>query len=109
MLKEPRTTPKEKSRVRNFLSLKSCLMAVKYSTFSAYEPAETGVGGLSWNHIRTATAGSRQIRNYTKRSTVNYCWILSLTSESTKSGGMRKPTAVPMMLATERIARARER
>ncbi len=59
MLKEPKTVPKAYKRVKNFLFLKSYFIAVKYSVFSAQDPAETGVGGRYLNHNIERIAGIR--------------------------------------------------
>jgi hypothetical protein len=110
MLNEPLIVPKANKSVRNFLFLKSCLIAVKYSVLSASEPADTGVGGRYLNHSIERIIGMRAKRNSHRSRAVNYERILSSESVSmTKKGGIRKPAAVPIMLATERIAKATER
>jgi hypothetical protein len=109
-LKDPLTVPNANIRVRNFLFLKSYLIALKYSVFSAYEPADTGVGGRYLNHNIARNAGIRDKMNSQRRRAVNSDCILSLESSwITKKGGMRKPAAVPIIFATESIAKATER
>jgi hypothetical protein len=77
---------------------------------SASEPADTGVGGRSLNHSRTRNAGTKARMNSHSSKAVNYERILSSESASiTKKGGIRNPTAVPMILAIESTAKATER
>jgi len=47
MQKEPITVPNAYASAKNLLSLKSCLIAVKYSIFCTVEPTLTGVSGFS--------------------------------------------------------------
>lgn len=74
------TVPKANMRVRNFLFLKSYLIFLKYSVFSAYEPADTGVGGRYLNHSIARNAGMRDSMNSQRRRAVNSDWILSFES-----------------------------
>jgi len=75
-----------------------------------YEQGLTGVGGLSLNHSITRVRGIRQAKNSkSRRAAKEDLTFSSLASLSTKKGGSRKPTAVPMILATDKIARATDR
>jgi hypothetical protein len=79
-LKEPLMVPNANISVRNFLFLKSYLIALKYSVFSTSEPADTGVGGRYLNQSIAKNAGIRDKINSQRRSAVNSDCTLSLES-----------------------------
>ena len=109
MLNVPFTVPKAKASEINFLFRIIIPIDFLNSIFSTIELMLGKVGGFSLKNIRINIALAAAIMSSTTRRTKKCYLTASLESEEeTKNGGIRNPTAVPMMFTTVKMAIAKD-
>ena len=110
MLNDPNMQPNDTTNPKNCLFLNRAFISSEYRPCLVSEQGLAGVGGLSLNHNMTRVRGMRHAKNSNRSKAAKEDFTFSsLALLSTKKGGSRNPTAVPMMLATDSMARATDR